>query len=252
MTSARAARTPKRAGEAVRRSCGFFRKQPALHCDAQRREHEHYRNHRPTQHTDNDEDGDSDENGNWAPYMTRELHADEERHADADGGESAKHSVRDRRATEARIEITEHEDDAEGRHHHAERRRRAADAAAKLRADIDREVHRVRAGQHLRERESSDEMIFVQPAAPLHDLAVKPCRGTAAEARDADAREHNDEREKRYRSFFCRRFRTHEIPMLRHTSNLLNLVWFSDLKFLNVNATRIVGTSNPPHERITV
>src|SRR5258705_1343536 len=39
-----------------------------------------------------------------------------------------------------------------------------------------------------------------------------------------------------------------EFRIQRHTSNLLNLVWFSDLKFLNVNATMILGTSNPPHE----
>jgi len=31
------------------------------------------------------------------------------------------------------------------------------------------------------------------------------------------------------------------------TSNLLNLVWFLDLKFLNANAIQILGTSNPPH-----
>src|SRR6266700_4671797 len=31
------------------------------------------------------------------------------------------------------------------------------------------------------------------------------------------------------------------------TSILLNLVWFSDLKFLNANAIQILGTSNPPH-----
>jgi hypothetical protein len=38
-----------------------------------------------------------------------------------------------------------------------------------------------------------------------------------------------------------------EFRIQSHTSNLLNLVWFSDLKFLNVNATKILGTSNPPH-----
>jgi len=32
-----------------------------------------------------------------------------------------------------------------------------------------------------------------------------------------------------------------------HTSKFLNLVWFTDLKFLNVNATQLIGTSNPPH-----
>src|SRR5258708_39218485 len=41
----------------------------------------------------------------------------------------------------------------------------------------------------------------------------------------------------------CGELRNHD------TSNLLILVWFSDLKFLNVNATIISGPSNPPHER---
>src|SRR4029077_18903513 len=39
-----------------------------------------------------------------------------------------------------------------------------------------------------------------------------------------------------------------EFRIQGHTSNLLNLVWFSNLKFLNVNAMKIVGTANPPHE----
>jgi len=38
-----------------------------------------------------------------------------------------------------------------------------------------------------------------------------------------------------------------EFRIQSHTSNLLNLVWFSDLKFLNVDAMEILGTSNPPH-----
>src|SRR5712675_1758391 len=42
-----------------------------------------------------------------------------------------------------------------------------------------------------------------------------------------------------------------EFRIQSHTSNLLNLVWFSDLKFLNVNAMKILGTSNPPHWRRT-
>src|ERR1700719_2334683 len=54
-------------------------------------------------------------------------------------------------------------------------------------------------------------MFLVQPAASLHDLGVKPRRRAAAEARDADAREHADEREKRHKRFFHRRFRTHRM-----------------------------------------
>ena len=38
-----------------------------------------------------------------------------------------------------------------------------------------------------------------------------------------------------------------EFRILSHTSNSLNLVWFSDLKFLYVNAMKILGTSNPTH-----
>ncbi len=40
-----------------------------------------------------------------------------------------------------------------------------------------------------------------------------------------------------------------EFRIQSHTSNLLILVWFSDLKFLNVDAMQISGTSNPPHWR---
>jgi hypothetical protein len=40
-----------------------------------------------------------------------------------------------------------------------------------------------------------------------------------------------------------------EFRIQSHTSNLLNLVWFSDLKFPNANAMEILGTSNSPHER---
>ena len=32
-----------------------------------------------------------------------------------------------------------------------------------------------------------------------------------------------------------------------HTSKTLNLVWFSDLKFLSAEAIETLGTSNPPH-----
>jgi len=39
-----------------------------------------------------------------------------------------------------------------------------------------------------------------------------------------------------------------EFRVQSHTSNLLNLVWFSDLKFLSVDAMEILRTSNPPHE----
>ena len=34
-----------------------------------------------------------------------------------------------------------------------------------------------------------------------------------------------------------------------HTSNVLYLVWYSDLKFLNADAAKMTGTSNPPPER---
>jgi uncharacterized membrane protein YhaH (DUF805 family) len=40
-----------------------------------------------------------------------------------------------------------------------------------------------------------------------------------------------------------------EFRIQSHTSNLLNLVWFTDLKFLNVDAMEMTGTSTPPHER---
>ena len=39
-----------------------------------------------------------------------------------------------------------------------------------------------------------------------------------------------------------------EFRIQSHTSNLLNLVWFTDLKFLNADAMEMTGTSNPPHE----
>src|SRR6476661_5985932 len=45
--------------------------------------------------------------------------------------------------------------------------------------------------------------------------------------------------------------RSGEFRIQSHTSNLLNLVWSSDLKFLSVDAMGILGTSNPPHERET-
>jgi len=38
-----------------------------------------------------------------------------------------------------------------------------------------------------------------------------------------------------------------EFRIQSHTSNLFNLVWSSDLKFLNAAATKITVTSNPPH-----
>ena len=38
-----------------------------------------------------------------------------------------------------------------------------------------------------------------------------------------------------------------EFRIQSHTSNLLILVWFSDLKFPNADAMKILGTSNPPH-----
>src|SRR4029077_11436287 len=38
-----------------------------------------------------------------------------------------------------------------------------------------------------------------------------------------------------------------EFRIQSHTSNLLNLVWFTDLKFLNADAMEMTGTSNPPH-----
>jgi len=41
--------------------------------------------------------------------------------------------------------------------------------------------------------------------------------------------------------------RSRRISDSSHTSNLLNLVWFSDLKFLTADAMEILGTSNPPH-----
>jgi hypothetical protein len=40
-----------------------------------------------------------------------------------------------------------------------------------------------------------------------------------------------------------------EFRIQSHTSILLNLVWFSNLKFLKANAIQILGTSNP-HTRI--
>ena len=39
----------------------------------------------------------------------------------------------------------------------------------------------------------------------------------------------------------------YEFRFQSHTSNILNLVWFTDLKFLNVDAMQMIGTSNPPH-----
>jgi hypothetical protein len=39
-----------------------------------------------------------------------------------------------------------------------------------------------------------------------------------------------------------------EFRIQNHTTNLLNLVWFTDLKFLNADAMEITGTSNPPHD----
>src|SRR5260370_35977185 len=38
-----------------------------------------------------------------------------------------------------------------------------------------------------------------------------------------------------------------EFRIQSHTSNLLILVWFSNLKFLNADAIVILGTSNSPH-----
>jgi hypothetical protein len=38
-----------------------------------------------------------------------------------------------------------------------------------------------------------------------------------------------------------------EFRIQSQTSNLLNLVWFTDLKFLNADAMEMTGTSNPPH-----
>jgi hypothetical protein len=38
-----------------------------------------------------------------------------------------------------------------------------------------------------------------------------------------------------------------EFRIQSHTSNLLNQVRFSDLKFLILDAMEILGTSNPPH-----
>lgn len=37
-----------------------------------------------------------------------------------------------------------------------------------------------------------------------------------------------------------------EFRIRSHTSKRLNLVWFTVLEFLNVNATQMVGTANPP------
>ncbi|RCI77426.1 hypothetical protein D7I41_20030 [Ochrobactrum sp. MH181795] len=38
-----------------------------------------------------------------------------------------------------------------------------------------------------------------------------------------------------------------EFRIQSHTSNILDLVWFTDLKFLDDDAMQMTGTSNPPH-----
>ena len=38
-----------------------------------------------------------------------------------------------------------------------------------------------------------------------------------------------------------------EFRIQSHTSNILYLLWYSDLKFINAVATKMTGTSKPPH-----
>src|SRR5579884_3407460 len=56
-------------------------------------------------------------------------------------------------------------------------------------ADQHRELDPVWAGQRLSERQPREIRALVDPAAPLHDVAIEPAGGAAAEAGAADAQE---------------------------------------------------------------
>src|SRR5687767_7169946 len=80
-----------------RLSMAALRLHVELKADAQRREHDNDRDHRPVEHADGDEDHRRDHARHDPPNVPRQLHAELEHHADADRDDPSECRLHDRR-----------------------------------------------------------------------------------------------------------------------------------------------------------